>query len=270
MSAEARFVRRVHDAQPALFWSGVALLALMLPSAIAAAFDTRTLNGISVWVKPLKFQASAGLYLITLAACFLALPRGAARGAAGRYVVWASVATAWFEVLYITAMAARGEASHWNFTSPFTIAMYGLMGAAALVLSSTSAVLGVMIGRDRSVPIDPVLRHGLVIGLVLSFALGAGFGAVMSAGQGHWVGGTPSDAAGLPIFRWSVDGGDLRVAHFFGLHAMHFIPAFAWLAARMLASARARAVTYAFAAAFALFTMATFVQAMMGLPFLAA
>ena len=263
-------VRRVHDAQPALFWAGLGLLALMLPSTVAAGFDDRLLNGINVWIKPLKFQASAGVYLLTLGACFLALPRGADRRRSGRYVVWASIVTAWFEVVYITIMAARGEASHWNFSSAFTGFMYTAMGAAALVLSSTSAVLGVMIARDRAVALDPALRHGLVAGLVLSFVLGAAFGVAMSAGQGHWVGGTPSDAQGLPLFKWSRDGGDLRVAHFFGLHAMHFIPAFAWLASRAAAAARARALTYTFAAAFTVFTVLTFMQAMMGRPFLPA
>jgi hypothetical protein len=263
-----RIVSRIRHAQPALFWSGVIMLAAMLPSGLLALIDERLLYGISVWVKPLKFQASSALFLLTLAACFLALPPGADRTRAGRYVVWGAILAAFFEVGYITLQAARGQSSHWNFSSLVTIVMYQLMGAGALVLSSTAAVLGVMIARDRTVPIEATLRLGLVLGLVLSFVLGAGFGGVMASGTGHWVGGSPSDAGGLPIFKWSRDGGDLRVAHFFGLHAMHFIPAFAWLAARSASMTRAKGATWAFSAVFALFTTATFVQAWLGRPFM--
>jgi hypothetical protein len=263
-----RIVSRIRHAQPALFWSGVILLAAMLPSGLLAQIDERLLYGISVWVKPLKFQASSAVFLLTLAACFIALPPGADRTRAGRYVVWGAIATAFFEVGYISLQAARGQSSHWNFSSLFTVLMYQLMGVGALVLSSTAAVLGVMIARDRNVPIDATLRLGLVIGLVLSFVLGAGFGGVMAAGTGHWVGGTPSDAGGLPIFKWSRDGGDLRVAHFFGLHAMHFIPSFAWVIARSASTIWAKRATWAFGAVFAGFTTATFVQAWLGQPLL--
>jgi hypothetical protein len=261
-------VSRIRAAQPALFWSGIVLLAAMLPSGVLALVDPRLLHGISVWVKPLKFQASSAVFLLTLAACFLALPPGADRTRAGRYVVWGAIVTAFFEVGYIALQAARGQASHWNFSSLVTIVMYQLMGLGALVLSSTAAVLGVMIARDRTVPIDATLRLGLVLGLLLSFLLGAGFGGVMAACTGHWVGGSPSDAGGLPIFKCSRDGGDLRVAHFFGLHAMHFIPAFAWAVARLADAAWAWRSTWAFAALFALFTTGTFAQAWLGRPLL--
>lgn len=261
---------RIARAQPLLFWTGVFLLATMLPTSLGLWLDTRTLNGINVWVKPLKFQLSAGVYLITLAACFLALRPGADRTHAGRYVVWAAVLAALFEVAYITLQAGRGQASHWNFSSAFTIAMYSAMGVGAVVLASTSAVLGVMIARDRTVDLGGVLRAGLVIGLLLTFLLGTVFGAWMSAGSGHWVGGALTDAGGLPLFKWSRDGGDLRVAHFFGLHAVHFIVPFAWLAQRLLREAAARAALWAFTAAYCALTVGTFVQALQGRPFLGA
>jgi hypothetical protein len=260
-------ISTIARAQPLLFWSGVALLALMLPSSLGLWLDARTLNGISVWVKPMKFQASAAVYLITLAAFFLALPAGADKTRAGRYVVWAAVITAFFEVGYITLQGARGVASHWNFSSAFTIAMYSLMGVGALVLNSAALVQGIMIARGGIAGIHPALRLGLALGLILTFVLGATFGGIMSSGTGHWVGGTPSDANGLPIFKWSRDGGDLRVAHFFGIHAMHFIPAFAWLAMRVMSTGASRVAVWGFSIVFTLLTAGTFAQAMLGRPF---
>lgn len=107
----------------------------------------------------------------------------------------------------------------------------------------------------------------MVCGLIMSFALGGGFGIYLSMQDQHWVGGTLSDAAGLPGFGWSRDGGDLRVAHFFGLHALQLVPLFGWLAQRWWRE-RARLAVLAFAGVYALFTLATFVQALRAIPFL--
>jgi hypothetical protein len=259
---------RLAEAQPALFKHGVALLVMAVLCVPALWLDGRSFNGINVWIKPIKFQLSAAVYLLTLCACFLALPQGADRTRSGRYVVGAAIAMSWFEVIYISIQAARGQASHWNFTNAFTIAMYSLMGLGALVLASTGFVQALMIRRQRSVAIDPTLRHALVTGLLMSFVLGAGFGAVLGGSASHWVGGTASDANGLPLFGWSRDGGDLRVAHFFGLHAMQFVPAFGWAAMRWLPVGAQRMAVNVFAVALAVFTVATFVQARMGRPFI--
>ena len=62
--------------------AAVLILGLMAPTVLALVVDGRTLNGISVWIKPLKFQLSVGLYLLTLAWLFGAL--GKAQAFAGK------------------------------------------------------------------------------------------------------------------------------------------------------------------------------------------
>ncbi len=260
-------LRRIRSAQPALLQAGIALLALAVVCLPGLWLDARTFNGIDVWIKPIKFQVSVGVFLLTIGAYFLALPPGDDRSRAGRFVVVTGIASGGFEVLYITLQAARGQASHYNFGNAFTIAMYGLMGVGAVLLTSTALVQAWMIRRRGLPTLSPALRDGLVIGLTLTFVLGAGFGGYMSSADRHWVGGVYSDAGGLPLFEWSRTGGDLRVAHFFGIHAMHFVPAFAWFAASWLPERAARLAVYGFAVLLAAFTTAVFAQAVLGRPF---
>ena len=40
--------------------------------------------------------------------------------------------------------------------------------------------------------------------------------------------GAPDGGRGLPITGWSADHGDLRIAHFIGMHGLQVIPLLAW------------------------------------------
>ena len=173
-------------------------------------------------------------------------------------------------MVYITWQGAFGLASHYNNTSAFYAAMYTLMGVGAVILTTASLALAVLIARSPAYALPRALKHAVVLGLVLTFVLGTGFGSYLGAQRaGHWVGGALTDAGGLPLFNWSRSGGDLRVAHFFGIHAMHFVPAVAALAAAArLPGAKHIASAWLLAAAFSALTVWTFVQAARGQPFL--
>ncbi len=106
----------------------------------------------------------------------------------------------------------------------------------------------------------------MVLGLILTTVLGTAAGVAISVNGGHWVGASPTDAGGLPVFGWTRAGGDLRVAHFFGLHAMQILPIAGWLIARWRPDAT-RLVWLAASALTAL-TVYTLVEALAGRPFL--
>jgi hypothetical protein len=270
MGSLAGINARLRAASAPLYWLGLALLLASLPTLGLALWDVRQFHGVSVWLKPFKFQISIGTYLLTLALFMSWLPAAALRSRAVAYVVWVAVASGLFEVGYITWQGALGLASHFNYSTPLYALMYMLMGLGAVALTSASLVLGVVVARSSGYGQPPAIKQAVVIGLVLTFVLGTGFGAYLSSQPGgHWVGGALTDSGGLPVFQWSRSGGDLRVAHFFGIHAMHFVPAFA-LALGLVRVPQALAIraVWLFAAVFSAFSIWTFLQARGGQAFL--
>lgn len=248
--------------------TGFVLLALMPPTAAAMLLDSRTLLGIDVWAKPLKFQAALAIYAFTLAAYARWLPTGTLQRRWYRLYAGLVVVAIGYEIAVIGGAAAYGVASHFNGTTPLNARLYVFMGIFAVILTSMSLLYGILIARSDRGPRDPALGLGLVLGLVLTFVLTLVLAGTLSSNGSHFVGGSGSDAGGLWLMGWSRDGGDLRVAHFFGTHAMHAVPLAGWLAGRWLAPRPAVAATWAAALAWTALCIATFVQALAGKPFL--
>jgi hypothetical protein len=118
------------------------------------------------------------------------------------------------------------------------------------------------------------LRHAIGWGLIISSVLGIVTGAILggrTTSGGHWVGGTTNDALGLMVLNWSRDGGDLRVAHFFALHAMQILPVMAmlffWLTPNMSPNTSKQFI-WLLAVGYAGFCIFTLMQALRGTPFL--
>lgn len=268
---------RVH---PPLFWTACALLLATVPTLLLMLLDPRQLLGVSVWVKPWKFQLSTGTYLLTLAWVLIWLSPRQRHSWAARYVAWVAIASAIFEVAYISWQAAWGKASHFNVATPLDATMYALMGVGAVLLTSTALVLGVMVLRSRPAGLSTALHVAMGWGLLMTFVLGTTFGAYMSSQTGHSVGGNGLDSGGMLLTGWSRSGGDLRVAHFFGVHAVHAMLIFGWLVDRFSRSAAPRETevavrsrtpvlwVWALGVGYALVSVWTFVQAMGGRPFL--
>ncbi len=251
---------------PVLVATGILFWLAMLPTGVAYAFDERVFQGVDVWLKPLKFELALGLFALTLAWFMPLAGKGFRRSWAGRYVAWGFALPATFEIVYIAWRASRGEASHFNTSTPVASALYSLMGIGAIILTSTSPLLAWGIARNRS-PIIPAYRLAVVLGLSLTFVLGGLEGLIMSTHGSHAVGAAAAGDAGVPIFGWLRSAGDLRVAHFLGIHVQQILPVFGALAAWLLA-ARARPVVLGFAILYSGLVVALFVEAMMGRPLL--
>lgn len=259
--------RELARRQPVLASVGLLCFLAIIPLVLAGFIDTRTVHGINVWVKPVKFLVAIGLYLWTLAWFFGYLGDQARRSLAGRYVIHGTTAFITLELAWIIGMSAAGQASHFNRGSPMAAILYSLAGIGAVGLTASLLVQGILLARDRSVRLAPAFRLSLVLGSVLAFAGTLAFAGFMASGQGHWVGGVPSDAGGMPLMGWSRTGGDLRVAHFWATHAQQVIPLVGALLVRTRAGWSTAGV-WAAAAAYTGFVVFTFAQALAGQPFL--
>jgi hypothetical protein len=136
------------------------------------------------------------------------------------------VGTMVVEIVAIAGQAARGTTSHFNESSPFNAIVFGIMGTAITVNTIAVAVMLGLLRRDT-----PGERLGYLWGMRLGMALfvvGSLLGFVIVGNRGHSVPG-PDGGPGLPFLNWALDQGDLRVAHFVGLHALQALPLLGFL-----------------------------------------
>jgi hypothetical protein len=253
--------------EPAFTAAGVIFLAMIPPTLAAMLADDRLHLGLDIWLKPLKFQIALAIFALTLAAYARWLPEGVVVRRWHRWYVASVVAAMMAEIAWISGAAALGTSSHFNPT-PVGMAFYAAAGLLAVWFTGATVVYGWLIARNRRPGFDPALRTGLVLGLGLTFVLTVAFAGTMSNSGSHFVGAATSDAEGLAVFGWSRVAGDLRVAHFFGTHAMHAVPLAGFLAGRLLPPRPALATTWGTALLWAAFAAALFAEALAGRPFL--
>jgi hypothetical protein len=243
------------------------MLALLIPTALGVLFDERLTNGVNGWIKPMKFEASLAIHFGTLA-LLLGLMTPAVR--AGRLIRWSMLTAATLgglEVAYIMVQAGRARASHFNSATGFEEVAYALMGLGAATIVIITFIAGLILWRHPRPGVTPAMRIAAAGGLMFSGLATLVIAGYMSGTGAHWVGGVPNDAGGLPLLGWSTTAGDLRAPHFFATHAAQVVPlvAFAWERVRPNGAEKPMAV---FLLLYAAFTVAVFVQALMGLPFL--
>jgi hypothetical protein len=203
-----------------LAFFGAILLASLVPLALAWGWDTRELRGANVWLKPMKFAASIAILALTTAWFAGHLPPANRAGRAMNWIVWLLIGSGSFEMTYISVQAGLGQGSHYNIGDAFHAAMYALMGLGAIVLTATQPMLAWQLYRHADPARPAAYRQAILIGLVLTFVLGAGVGGILSGRQ------PPTDGQTLPMVGWVLGGGDLRPAHFIGIHAQQLLPLF--------------------------------------------
>ena len=218
---------------------GLVMLATLFATLIGLIIDHRVLTGVPAWIKPAKFAISMAFYSFTLL-WMLGFIKGRARIV---QPIAHTVALGFLvEIVIIVTQVVRGTTSHFNFTTFMNAFLYTVMGSFITVVWVATLIAAILLLVQR-MP-NPVFAWSLRLGILLSL-VGMAVGIIMTlptttqlaalhaSGQlpyigAHSVGATDS-GPGLPFLGWSTVGGDLRIAHFVGLHALQVIPLVGWL-----------------------------------------
>lgn len=207
--------------------------ALMVACAVVALIgltvDSRTVTGLDVWVKPLKFSLSIFAYCVTWAWLIAHMPRWRRLASVSGTVIAIALAV---EQVVIIGAAVAGTTSHFNVSTPLSAMGWIVMSVSIIVLYlatfATSIALMYLRLPDRSLTLAVGAGAGIaVVGLGLAYLMTGPTAAQLNDFQGiagaHTV-GLADGGPGLAFLGWSTVGGDLRIPHFIGMHALQILP----------------------------------------------
>jgi hypothetical protein len=237
----------------ALFLFGFVCLLFSLLFLIFAKTTNRQVFGVNAWYKPFKFAFSTLTFAWAMAWYAYYLPDFNIK-----IFSWSIIVLLGFEIVYIAIQASKGQLSHYNLSTPFYSAMFSLMALAATLVTLYTAFVGFLFFKN-SFPELPnyylwAIRFGIIIFVIFSFE-----GFAMGSRLNHSVGAL-NDNSNLLILGWSKIVGDLRVSHFFGMHALQVLPILSYY---VLKNTK---LTVALSFVYGLLALFTLVQALKGQP----
>jgi hypothetical protein len=252
----------VKNHSPLLYWIVIVHLVLAIVSITSSFMDDRTLMGVNVWMKPLKFSISVAIYILTVGFLMTLYPFSKKKkNLINNIVCW----TLLIELGLIIYQASGGVQSHYNISNPFDGLIFTAMG---ILIAINVIIMALFIFETIRLKLKTpkLLQWAILLGWVIVF-FGSWVGGQMISEMSHNI-GVEDGGPGLPLVNWSTIAGDLRVAHFFGLHGLQIIPIFALLISNKSKTTTKNQIIIVtvFGLAYALFVGYTFYQAKQGLP----
>jgi hypothetical protein len=237
-----RVIALGYAAAPGLTVLGFIMAADLVFCMLGLVVDHRVITGAPAWLKPAKFALSTMIACWSFAFCMASTTLWPRLRRALDVVLAIGL---FIEIALIDMQAARGTSSHFNLATRFDAAVFGVMGVSIACIWLGMLVLTVLLFRQSFA--GSAWGWSLRLGMVLAL-VGTGSGALMTVpnsgqlAQAHVTGrltaagahtvGAPDGGRGLPITGWSADHGDLRTAHFLGMHGLQVLPLLAWWGAR--------------------------------------
>ncbi len=252
----------VKKESPILYFIVIIHLIMAIGSLIGFFIDDRVVMGVNTWIKPLKFTISGGIYILTVGYLITLYPFSRTKkNIINTIVSW----TLLFEIGIIVFQGARGVQSHYNQNTLFDGLLFTAMGiliAINVLIMVFFIIETIRLKLKTSRPIQVAILMGWII-----IVVGSWVGGQMISQMAHNVGVTDG-GEGLPLVNWSTIGGDLRIAHFFGLHGLQILPIFAFFLSKKWKANKTKQLVavICFSIAFATWVGFTYYQAKQGIP----
>lgn len=234
------WLRQSFQANPWLTTTGLLMLITLGASGVGLLIDHRMIAGAPAWAKPAKFAISFSVYSFTLIWLLTLLQRWRKTVAA---ITSATTIFVLLEMSLIVLQVIRGVRSHFNNATPFDALVTRAMslGVVLFVVAFLATAVLLLCVRHREPALIWSVRLGLLImafglfvGFLMTQATPAQMAVYHATGQfpavigAHSV-GVPDGGPALPFLGWSTTGGDLRIAHFVGIHALQVLLFLGWL-----------------------------------------
>ncbi len=248
------FLSRLRQRNQPLFWFGLFNIVTGVVCLILMQLDDRQVLNVSRWLKPMKFYFSVGIMILTMG---WLLPYMDNARKIRRFTILLII-TMFFENGLILLQAIRGTTSHFNNKNTTDSMIFTFMGIFIMVFIVTCIRICIAFFKQRSFSIPEPYIWGIRLGL-LFFVIFSIEGGMMLSMMKHTVGG-PDGSPGIPVLNWSKQYGDLRIAHFAGIHALQLLPLLGFYVTKTKKQIVVVSLIY-FAAVTALF-----IQALIGIP----
>jgi hypothetical protein len=248
------FVEELKHRNLLLYYFGCCCFVAAIICILIMLISNQKVMGINSFVKPCKFFLSSGIFAWTMGWLMYYLEEENKV----MWFNWVVIIVLAFETIYIALQAARGQLSHFNISSAFSGLMFSLMGIAISVMTAWTGYIGYLFFVKSFPALPDAYTWGIRLG-ILFFVIFAFQGGIMATKLSHTV-GAADGSAGLPLVNWSKQYGDLRIAHFVGMHALQLLPLFGYYISRSVK------ITVIAALLYFTITILILVQALMGKP----
>ena len=248
------FISELKQRNKLLYWFGLFNIAVGIVCLILMQVDDKQILNVNRWLKPMKFYFSVGLMILTMGWLlhYLNDTKKIKR------FTWLLIISMFFENGLIILQAIRGTTSHFNASTIVDGMIFNFMGIFILIFTICCIRICIAFFRQKQFSISDAYIWGIRLG-ILFFVLFSMEGGIMLSLMKHTVGG-PDDSTGIPVMNWSKDYGDLRIAHFAGIHSLQVLPLLGVYIAKTKKQAIIISLLY-----FAI-VAALFIQAMKGIP----
>jgi len=247
------FLHHLKQRNETFFYYGLLCLVLSLFFIILTKISNTQVYNVNAWYKPFKFAFSTFLFAWAMAWYCYYLPNFNIK-----LFNWSVIILLGFEIVYIALQASKGQLSHYNISTPVYAALYSMMALAASAVTIYTAYVGLLFFTNTFPDLPNyylwAIRFGIILFVIFSFE-----GFAMGSRLNHSVGAL-NDNSSWFIIGWSKTVGDLRVAHFIGMHALQVLPVLSFYVFKNTK------LTLALSLLYGLLALLTLIQALQGKP----